>query len=557
MQVSLLLIAVFSVSAAAGDGVYPLQPLALDYTGTHTVTAADPNLTGEGVVVAAICRSMTYRNGKPQNDYRFNMDHDSLYKADVAFEDGSDGRFSVSSHATAVAGILIGNDDNAQHTDTETFSYRGACPEAVVDVYEFRRFETLYLFDKQPFAADIITLSLGEQYEDWWTRALDNLAAVQDSIIIASIGNGAGTDDLLYPGAGANAIGVGVIDAAVDENGLSLSDFSTPNAYHSSAGPTDNNRCKPDLVAPGTALVPMHTSDTDYTVVENWSSLAAPVVSGTTALLLQKAYTDPDISTQFDRPGKNMVIKAILINSAAKLPYWHKGAVGDEDDTTAPLDYTQGAGALDAERAMAQLTDPSGWDNRMLSSRKTSVDYEIDAAEPNQILTATLCWNRFYKNDYPFDHDLEKDTDLRLELWGKLADDPNEILLDFSDSVNDNVEHIYFQCIEGVDTYRLRVTFNDQQAVTDKTRQRFALAYHIGADTAAANKWWYDVNGDNQINPIDQVAYQMIDHKITNELDRVFAQQALGLSSERIALLEANWSTWKTYLNDYQNPSTD
>ena len=565
-QIKLLLAIGVCVSAAAiAADVYPLQPAALDYTRTRELTAADPNLTGEGILIAAICRSFTDRNDKPQNDYRFNMDHDSLFKADVAFEDNSDGRFGTSPHATAVAGILIGSDDNADHPTTGTFTYRGACPKASVDVYEFYHFQK-NLENKKPFNADILTLSLGDPFEDWWTRGLDSLALTKDSIVIASIGNGqqAIDYDMLYPGAGANAIGVGVIDAANDPNGLSLSDFSTANARHSSCGPTDNNRCKPDLVAPGTALVPSVDNNRKYTLVENWSSLAAPVVSGTTALLLQKAYADPAISGDFDRPGKNVLVKAILMNSAAKLPYWHKGEISSDDDTTAPLDYAQGAGALDATAAMKQLTagnqkpghvEPTGWDNRILTPRQNRFDYVIDAAEPNQMLTATLCWNRFYDSSFPFKHELDKDTDLRLELWGVLDDDPNDILLDFSDAVNDNVEHLYFRCIDGLAAYRIRVTFNDQQEQTPFTRQRYALAFHVGPDRPA-NKWWYDINGDSRIDEKDELAYHMIDHKITNYLDAIFARQALGLTPDRIALLESNWDSWKPYLTNFQTPVT-
>ncbi len=562
----LLAVCLGIVSVAAADFLQ-LQPAALEYTGTRNLTAADPNLTGEGVLIAAVCRSMTYVNNRPQNDYRFNMNHDCLYQGDVAFEDGSDGRFSISSHATAVAGMLIGQKDNAEHPDFGTFNYRGVCPKASVDVYEFRRFETLYLFDKKPFEADIITLSLGEAYEDWWTRALDNLAVDKDRIVVASIGNGAGTYDLLYPGAGANAIGVGVIDAVVDENGqVSLREFAAPTPGHTSCGPTDNHRCKPDLVAPGTALVPMHNNLTDYRAEANWSSLAAPIASGNIALLLQKAYTDTTISTDFDKPGKNALVKAVLLNSAAKLPYWHKGDLTSDDDTAAPLDYTQGAGALDAEQAMIQLTagkqkpgtvNPIGWDNRILNENKNSIEYSLPAAEPNQMLTATLCWNRYYKDDYPFAHDLKKDTDLRLELWGITETSDEDILLDFSDSVNDNVEHIYFQCVEGLTGYRLVVRFNDEQEITPTTRQRYAVAWSIGVDTAADNPWWYDINGDNHIDNLDHLAFQLVDYKITNQLDEVFAQQALNLSTKRIALLESNWPTWKTYLPNYQIPAIE
>ncbi len=553
-----------SVWAAAANTV-PLEPAALDYTGIREITSADPNLTGDGVLIAAICRSMTYRNEIPLNDYRFNMDHDALYRGDVAFEDNSDGRFGISSHATAIAGLLIGQKDNAKHPTLGTFNYRGICPDAAVDVYEFHRFG-LYLYEKRAFEADIITLSLGEKYEDWWTRALDNLAARDDRILIASTGNGQSDYHLLYPGAGANAIGVGVIDAAVDENGkLSLQEFSAPSADHSSSGPTDNNRCKPDIVAPGTAIVPLHNSPADYTIEKNWSSLAAPIVSGTAALLLQKAYADPTLSTDIDRPGKNALIKAILLNSAAKLPYWHKGNISSDDDTAAPLDYTQGTGALDAVAAMKQLTagrqrpgkvNTTGWDNRVLNAEKDRFDYIIDAAEPNQMLTATLCWNRVYKNEFPFKHDLKKDTDLRLELWGV---DPNEAvedtLLDVSDSINDNVEHIYFRCGDSFAAYRICVRFNEQQELTDTTRQRFAVAFRVTEDTATGNRWWHDLNGDSRVDGMDHLARQLIDSKIAGQIAPTFLQQALKLSAERLALLQTHWADWKPYLTDFKKTS--
>ncbi|MCK5172007.1 MAG: hypothetical protein KAR47_01365, partial [Planctomycetes bacterium] len=41
-----------------GDDPAPLQPVALTYTGIHALHENDPNLTGSGVKIAAICRSL-------------------------------------------------------------------------------------------------------------------------------------------------------------------------------------------------------------------------------------------------------------------------------------------------------------------------------------------------------------------------------------------------------------------------------------------------------------------------------------------------------------------
>ena len=542
----------------------PLQPAALDYTHTRALSVQDPNLTGRDILIAAICRSMTYANDRPQNDYRFNMNHNSLYRGDVAFADGTDGRLGISSHATAIAGILIGQDENAQFPSIGPFQYRGACPDASVDVYEFWRFVTMHLFDKQLFEADLITLSLGETFEDWWTRAFENLTVEKNIIVIASIGNGGDNYDMLYPGAGANVIGVGVIDAAVDENGIvSLRQFSTPHRENSSSGPTDDQRCKPDIVAPGTTLVPAYNNSDEYIIEENWSSLAAPIASGTTALLLQKAYSDETLGKAFDQPEKNCVIKAILMNSATKLPYWHKGQITPDDDNQSPLDLTQGAGALDATAALDQLVaglqkpelvPAAGWDNRILDANYLQYDYMLQAVEPNQMITATLCWNYHYQNQYPFGHLLEKDTNLRLELWGIDPNNPdNETLVDFCDSLNDNVEHIYFKSDERFSSYWLRILFSESQIVEADTQQRYALAWSVGSDTSADNQWWHDLNNDNKIDELDKITYFMIDRQIVADLKPSLAQKVLSLSPERLELLTSHWQNWKIYLTDFED----
>jgi hypothetical protein len=559
LTISLLIVLMGTCVAA---WAVPLEPAALEYARIRQLADDDPNLTGRGVLIAAVCRSMTYINDKAQNDYRINTNHNSLYRSDVAFADGTDGRFGISSHATAVAGILIGRDDNAQTPASGPFEYRGVCPEASVDIYEFWRFATMHLFDAQHFEADIVTLSLGEKYEDWWTRAVENLAVEKNLIVIASIGNGQQAYDLLYPGAGANSIGVGVVNAAVDENGaVSLYEFSAPRSGHSSFGPTDDLRCKPDIVAPGTALIPVHNNSADYVVAANWSSLAAPVVSGTTALLLQKIYADEALAVAFDRPGKNAVIKAVLLNSAAKLPYWHKGGVSPDDDERVPLDYQQGAGAVDAAAALKQITaglrppgdiPSTGWDNRMLDVANAPLTYTLRNVDPNQMITATLCWNYHYQNTYPFDHQLELDNNLRLELWGIDPADPDiETLLSVSDSFNDNVEHIYIAPDERFSDYRLRVLYSPAQAAETITAQRYALAWSVRPDTAIGNRWWYDLNGDDKIDALDHLAYLVIDRQVTGLLDEAFAAQ-FNLSPERLELLTTHWQTWKPHLSDWQ-----
>lgn len=562
-KVALLYAAIFVCLAAiaSADNVVRTEPAALDFTNTRALWNTDPNLSGDNILIGAICRSATYINDTPQNDYLFNMRHNSLYDADVLFMDNTNAYSGISEHATSIGGLLLGLDENATHPHIGTFNYRGACPDASVNVYEFEQFSILHLLGEQSIKEDIILLSLGDIFEDWWTRALEKAAAEKDFLVVASVGNGANayTPKPLYPGAGSNVLGVGVVDSITDIDGnINQSDFSTPKADNSSAGPTEDNRCKPDIVAPGTALVPAADNENGYHLKTNWSSLAGPVVAGTAALLKQKALSDPSLKEAFDQPGQSLVIKSVLMNSAKKLPYWHKGQITDTDDHEAPLDYTQGAGLLDALAAYEQLTagkqksgsvKTSGWDSRTLEDVESTYTYGFNVTEPNQIITATLCWNRIYESEYPFKHLLEQDADLRIELWGIDPNTPDRrVLVDYSDSVNDNVEHIYFTTRPEYPAYAIRVRFNEDPPAKTPLKQQFALAWSVGPDRQIDNPWWNDLNADNQIDKLDQFIYNLINNDIIEKFDDTFLQQALKISPERIRVLTKGWDNWKSYL---------
>ena len=167
-----LCIAVFAfATVASADNPLPMEPAALDFIHLRSLWKTDPNLTGTGTLIGAICPSQTYINSRPQNDYRVNMAHDSMYDADVLFMDGTDGRFGISGHATSIAGVLLGFDENATHPDIGTFKYHGVCPDASVNVYEFEQFSILHLLGKRPINEDIIVLRFGGFFVGLWVRA--------------------------------------------------------------------------------------------------------------------------------------------------------------------------------------------------------------------------------------------------------------------------------------------------------------------------------------------------------------------------------------------------
>jgi len=514
--------AVFFCAAAiaADDRVQgnALQPQGLDYAGVYVLRQEDPSLTGAGIKFAVVCRSITYVNGEPQNDYQPDVKHQCFRPGQISFYDQNDIPTGISPHSTAVCSILFGEDPNAFNQRLGRFYYQGATPKADADVYEFWHFLINNVFLGLPPNADILTTDTGSQFEDWWTRGIESMAEQYGLVVVAGIGNGyTAYDPPLYPAAGANAIGVGVVDSVNAESlAMRLSKFSLAYPEHSSSGPTANRRCKPDIVAGGNCLAAAANDPNRYEPTGNWSSFSTPIVAGTVGLLLQAAKQDPNLSPAASPEGGNCVIKAVLLSSAVKLPYWHKGLLTKDDDHIVPLDYVQGAGLLNAADAHKLLlagrhktgnVPAAGWDISQLAKNQNPQNaYRITIPEPaGKLITATAVWNERYSNVYPFEPASEKNANLRLEVW---AIDPNvpekDYLLDYSDSIVDNVEHIYCRADANYTDYKIVISYsNPNDANQPDIANHYGLTWNIGKEPDKNNILWYDLNADGIVDEAD------------------------------------------------------
>jgi len=494
-----------------------VHPLALSVVGVDRVRGIDPNMTGKGVSVAVVCRSMSYADGEPQNDYRPAMDHRCFANSRLAFYDEGKVPAGISAHSTAICSILFGRDVQGWHPKVGTFRYEGVVPDAEGKVYEFWHFLIHNVFPQSPPEAEVVSVSIGNTFEDWWTRGFDALAEHHGLIVVAGIGNGQQAyDPPLYPGASANVIGVGVVDSVNVENlRTQLAWFSLAYPEHSSGGPTSKGRCKPDLVAPGNCLVAVPDEPNQYEPGGNWSSFSTPVVAGAVGLLVQKAKQE-GLWDAISPVGSNTVIKAILLTSARKLPYWHKGRLETDDDHIVPLDCVQGAGMLDVWGAYQQLlagqgrpglVAEMGWDNNRLEKRgELRKRYRFVVEDPNeQVITATLVWNRHYASRYPFEPIPQRDTNLRLELWALDPDTAErDVLLDYSDSMVDNVEHIYCPATPGYKVYELVVCFSgNDEAGTGGEWENYGLAWSVRTAGEQDSLFWYDLNADGVVDEMD------------------------------------------------------
>lgn len=122
----------------------------------------------------------------------------------------------------------------------------------------------------------------------------------------------------------------------------------------SSLGPTWDGRIKPDLVAPGDSVKSTRPSTNCYTLGHSGTSISAPAVAGTIALVLQDYARTYDVDLDVAPPLPSTV-KAALIQSAKDLVHdtadihdWLNPDTGAEVLYYAGPDYATGYGLIDA-----------------------------------------------------------------------------------------------------------------------------------------------------------------------------------------------------------------
>ena len=270
-------------------------------------------------------------------------------------------------HGTHVAGIIGGN--GAASSDKLSFrTFKGLAPGAqIISLRALYPDGTGYTSDiltaidwairfQSQFNIRVLNLSLGHPvYESYRTDPLClAIRKAYDSgiLVVVAAGNdggvGSGFGTITTPGNEPTAITVGAMD---DGNTVTTTDDVL--AWYSSKGPTlVDYVVKPDVVAPGTAIVSLRDNgsylDTNYHQLTlkigdyksdpsnslrdgdyyelSGTSMAAPMVSATAALLFQK---DPSLNPA--------TVKARIMKSAVK------------DDR---MVFETGAGYLDVDAAL-------------------------------------------------------------------------------------------------------------------------------------------------------------------------------------------------------------
>lgn len=282
----------------------------------------DPNrFSREDVVIAII-------------DTGIDTGHQDLTGKVIAWKDWVNGRTSPyddHGHGTHVAGIAAGR-------GAANAAYTGVAPGASLvglkvlnsagsgSLSDVQAAVEWCIANKDAYNIRIISMSLGTSQSSDGTDGVSqavNRAVDSGIVAVVAAGNsGPARYTVGAPGAAARAITVGAM-ADPGEKGFSLASFS-------SRGPTRDERTKPDIAAPGVAIMaPKANSGNGYAAYSG-TSMATPFVAGTAALILD---ADPSLT-----PAQ---VREILVTTA-------------QDWGPAAQDIDYGYGRLDAYAAVAK-----------------------------------------------------------------------------------------------------------------------------------------------------------------------------------------------------------
>ncbi len=386
-------------------------------------------------------------------------------------------------------------------------------------------YQSLMFFGLNGIRTDVVNSSFaggsGGYGNTFYSMSIDALdwttgkgAAAPAKLVCIAAGNfGPGANSIGYPADGFNALVVGA--SQTDSTGYSsVASFSSrsPTAvYDPSLGTLISNaRYRIDLVAPGTNLTlaayggatggntfggATYSDTNKYYSDEAGTSFSSPIAAGAGALVIDAG---KDLFSTNKKAIDARVVKAILMNSATKLPGWNNGQslVNGVITTTQSLDPAQGAGQLNLHSAYSQYTagttDVSGltggtvhtlgWDYGSVNAG-TSNDYSIDQALPaGTQFTLTLDW---------FAHDATTITDTsqsatyvafdNLDL--QVYEDVNGTLTLVAQSISkyNSAEHLYFN-VPDTGNYVFRVldagyNWNGIGGSTPDTKTDYGIAW--------------------------------------------------------------------------------
>ena len=287
---------------------YPSLDNSVDSIGTDVIWN-EFGFKGEDTTIAILDTGIDFNHeslddlddNSNTDDPKIAVDSDGMlafYNANTDKEYPDEQPHDSGSHGTHCAGIAAG-------TGGSSGNYAGVAPQANLvgvialdggsgDEGDLLRAVDWTIENKDRFSIDVMSLSLGgpivipgatNNGDSSISQALD--VAVEAGIVtVVAIGNGnlgiaAHPASASYPGDSVKAITVGSVN---DDHNREI---------YSSRGPTGDGRLKPDVMAPGGAIMSASAGSGDGYVSYSGTSMATPHVAGVAALMIQ---ANPNIS---------------------------------------------------------------------------------------------------------------------------------------------------------------------------------------------------------------------------------------------------------------------
>jgi len=306
--------------------------------------------------------------------------------------------------------------------------------------------------------------------------------------------------------------------------------FADQAAASSSRGPTGDGRIKPDLLAPGSALISAKSSLIEGNFAANslytrmgGSSMAAAVTGGALALLREQ------LNSQYNlKSPSSALLKALLINGART----SSGNVSE-----------QGFGILDSSGTALALQEGTFkfTDDKSQLNQGDSQEYRFKVTDPSLPVKVTLAWV-----DPPGTPGANSNLVNNLDLIVQDSSGKNYYGNDFSgqgqiDKIN-NVEQVSIQ-VPKAGEYTIKVRAGQMGSAGS---QDFALVYGQALKTGVINNLnnnEISLDDGSSINLEKVELHQVVDGVLANSATRLQVGSEVYLSSANLYVFGETWKT--------------